>query len=115
MATDSIVLCEGTLFMAGMALNLQNESEFHIVKIKNKEKIAETLGTLKPLAILVDAADTAWDWEAVLGQTSIKTPVVVLNSQNHTVFIYSCHCDQVKTINDLENMIHKHCETIMKS
>ena len=102
---QAVIICGNSLFMCGLALMLESQGEFPVLRAANPEEVGQMLSVATPMAILVDgAADREWS-EALVGRCP-NALVIVVNPDNSSVRVYS-H-DQVSTLDDLKKMILKH-------
>jgi hypothetical protein len=105
---QSVILCGKSLFMTGMALNLQKDGGFHIIETTSPAEMGEILKIMRPTAILADNGSTDRDWVAALTRDHPQVSIITLNPENSNALVYSFHKEQINTIQDLKNIIIKH-------
>jgi len=102
-----IILCGKTVFMDGLALILQNNSNFQVVTALDPDEARQRLEAAEPAAIIVDSANGR-DWLETLVRHCPNTLIIAVNPENSAVMVYSQ--DQVRSVDDLKNMILKHSQ-----
>ena len=102
---QAVIICGNSLFMSGLALTLERQGGFPVLRAANPEEVGQMLPAATPMAILVDgAADRQWA-ETLAGRCP-NALVIAVSPDNSSVRVYS-H-DKVSTLDDLKKMILKH-------
>lgn len=101
-----VILCGNSVFMGGLALMLENQGDFPVLRAANPEEIGQL--PAKPAAILVDSAAGRQWFEDLVGRYP-DALIIAVSPENSTTAVYS-H-DQVSTADDLKKMIMKHLPT----
>lgn len=103
----SVVLCGRSLFIAGVALNLENDGNFQVIKTIDPTEIRTILQRTQPVAIIIDSDSADRDWVATLNREWPNISFIVLNPENSAAFIYSWRQEQVETFQDLKSIIQE--------
>jgi hypothetical protein len=101
----TVILCGKSLLIDGIALNLKNSSEFHVITAAEPAEVRKILGVTKPAAVIVDSS-TGQDQFETLVHRYPTTLIIAVNPENSAALVYSQ--DQVSSTDDLKNMIYNH-------
>jgi len=105
---QAVIVCGYSLFMAGVAVNVEKDEILHVIKTIDLAEIRQILRSVRPKAIIVDRAETEWSCLAALNREHPGIAIIALDHENNMASIYSCHQEQVATIQDVKEIVLKY-------
>lgn len=102
---QAVIVCGKSLFMSGVALDIEDDVHFRVIKTVDPAEISYLLQSIQPVAIIVDDAGADPDWLAVINRERPSLPIIALNPENSAALICFWRREQVKTAQDLKDII----------
>ena len=102
---QSIILCGKSIFIDGLVLSLRNKSDFEVITTMNTVEAMQRMEDVEPTAVIVDSAADREGIETLVRRYPAVL-VIAVNPENSAAMVYSQN--QVRTVDDLQNMILKH-------